>query len=266
MKRQFILRMLVVAALLPSSFWGLAQTTRGDYDYDGQTTISDVATLIDYLLYGDWGEHPEGVQRDTIHIDLAGGYDIVMIHVDGGSYSMGEGITVTVGDFWIAETEVTQGLWKAVMEHKATYTGKYYPKRNISWNDCQEFIDELNALTGRTFRLPRSIEWGFAARGGNLSHDYIYAGSNNPLLVAWHSANSPSGPQDVGTLFPNELGLYDMSGNVNEWCQDTGSSSSMRIFRGGSYQEDASACRVTQSREAAASNSQLNVVGLRLAM
>lgn len=267
MKRQLLLRMFVVGAALLTWLCGVAQTTRGDYDYDGQTSVSDVATLIDYLLYGTWGEHPDGLQRDTVHISYGGGYDIVMVHVDGGSYSLGEGVTATVGDFWIAETEVTQGLWKAVMEHKAIYTGKDMAKFMVSWNDCQEFIAELNELTGRTFRLPRSIEWGFAARGGNLSHNFIYAGSNNPLLVAWHTANTGgSGPMDVAKLSPNELGLYDMSGNVNEWCQDTGSTSSHRVCRGGSYREDASACRVTSSSEGVANNNQQNLVGLRLAM
>ena len=259
--------MIVVAvALMLPALCGMAQTTRGDYDYDGQTTVADVTAVIDYLLYGTWGDQPGSVQRDTIHISQWGGYDIVMVHVTGGSYSLGEGITATVGDFWIAQTEVTVGLWRAVMLHKATYSGKNVAKAMVSWDECQEFITNLNELTGRTFRLPKSIEWGFAARGGNLSRGYTYAGSDNPLLVAWHTANtSGSGPLDVAKLSPNELGLYDMSGNVNEWCQDTGSVSSHRVFRGGSYYEAAAQCTVNQTSSGPAGH-QIVHVGFRLAM
>ena len=267
MKASMLLKTVIfAAALLLPAFNGAAQTTRGDYDYDGRTSISDVTALIDYLLYGNWNENPENIQRDTVHISLCGGYDIVMVHVEGGTYPIGEGVSATVGDFWIAQTEVTEGLWKAVMSHQATYSGKNRAKAYVSWNESLEFIAALNELTGLTFRLPRSVEWGFAARGGNLSLGFTYAGSNNPLLVAWHTANSTSGPCDVGTLWRNELGLYDMSGNVSEWCQDTGSSSGLRIHRGGSWDRDAGYCRMDNSGESSATNRQFRNVGLRLAM
>jgi len=268
MKTLFLLRAAIAAALMVvlPCLSASAQTTRGDFDYDGQTGISDVTTLVNFLLYGDWNEQPENVQRDTVHISLCGGYDIVMVHVEGGSYPISEGITATVGDFSIAQTEVTEGLWNAVMSNQATYGNlENCPKAYVSWDECQEFITRLNELTGLTFRLPLSIEWGFAARGGNLSRGFTFAGSNNPLLVAWHSANSPSGPQDVAKLTPNELGLYDMSGNLNEWCQDVGSTSSHRVFRGGSYDEAASQCHVTQT-SGGVSYRQLRIVGFRLAM
>ena len=180
--------------------------------------------------------------------------------------------SVTLDDYYIGETEVTQELWEAVMgttieqqrqkaeedrgAHCVLYgQGATYPMYYISWNDCQEFIKKLNQLTGKRFCLPTEAEWEYAARGGNKSRGYKYAGSNTIGDVAWYSDNaydvgesSPAyGTHPVGIKLPNELGLYDMSGNVEEWCSDwygeyssssqtnpTGpTSGSFRVNRGG---------------------------------
>ena len=169
--------------------------------------------------------------------------------------------SVALSDYYIGETEVTQELWQAVMGSNPSRFGGY-PKRpveQVSWNDCQEFIKKLNQLTGMNFRLPTEAEWEYAARGGNKSKGYKYSGGNTIGNVAWYTDNSGSRTHDVKTKQANELGIYDMSGNVYEWCQDwygnyssssqtnpTGpSSGSLRVIRGGSWSISARYCRVS---------------------
>ena len=171
--------------------------------------------------------------------------------------------SVALSDYYIGETEVTQELWQAVMgSNPSNFSG--YPQRpvdQVSWNDCQEFITKLNNLTGKNFRLPTEAEWEYAARGGNKSNGYKYSGSNTIGNVAWYDDNSSSTTHDVKTKQANELGIYDMSGNVWEWCQDwysssyysnspstnpTGpSSGSTRVLRGGGWDIYAGICRVS---------------------
>ena len=186
-----------------------------------------------------------------------------MINVYGGTFTMGatsemtdpydnEKPThqVTLSSYYIGETEVTQALWKAVMGYNPSeFKGDNLPVEKVSWDDCQEFIRKLNAATGRRFRLPTEAEWEFAARGGNQSRRTQYSGSSNIDDVAWYDGNSGNSTHPVKTKRPNELGLYDMSGNVWEWCQDwygsytsysqtnpTGpNSGSDRVIRGGSW-------------------------------
>jgi formylglycine-generating enzyme required for sulfatase activity len=153
------------------------------------------------------------------------------------------------------------------------------PVEQVSWDECQQFITRLNAITGKTFRLPTEAGWEFAARGGNKSNHTKYAGGNNIESVAWFDENSGETTHEVGNKNPNELGLYDMSGNVWEWVQDkwgdypssaqtnpTGASSGYsRVFRGGSYFHFEEYCRVSK-RYYDAPDSRYAYLGFRLAL
>jgi formylglycine-generating enzyme required for sulfatase activity len=195
---------------------------------------------------------------------------------------------VTLSSFYIAQTEVTQALWQAVMgDNPSHFTGDLLPVENVSWNDCQQFVAALNDLTGQKFRLPTEAEWEFAARGGNESEGFKYAGSNNLPTVGWYSYNDSwqlrgtgaYGTHPVATRNPNELMLYDMSGNVHEWCQDwfgnysTGAqtnptgpvSGTSRVYRGGSWYFDEWFCRVS-FRNGVVPTYRSYGIGLRLAL
>lgn len=211
-----------------------------------------------------------------------------MIYVDGGTFEMGDSSIgnathkVTLSPFYIAETVVTQALWKTVMvgNPSPSYNeGACNPVENVCWDDCQKFIESLNKMTGLTFRLPTEAEWEFAARGGNNSKRTLYSGSDNIDDVAWHSANSANRTHPVAQKKPNELGLYDMSGNVWEWCEDYYEPytpkdqvnphgpqfGSRRIARGGSWNYSEEYC-IVWSRNCHAQNTHFNGYGLRLAM
>ena len=224
---------------------------------------------------GDFEEPEQPETPGTNQTFNVNGVSFTMIAVEGGTFQMGatseQGSdaysdekpvhNVTLSDYYIGETEVTQELWEAVMgSNPSKFSG--YPQRPVeyvSWNDCQEFITKLNNLTGKNFRLPTEAEWEYAARGGNKSKGYKYSGSNTIDNVAWYTSNSGSATHDVKTKQANELGIYDMSGNVYEWCQDwygsyssgsqtdpTGpASGSARVYRGGSWNFSAKGCRVS---------------------
>ena len=216
------------------------------------------------------------------------GVSFTMVGVQGGTFQMGSTTgyrdekpvhNVTLGSYYIGQTEVTQALWKAVMgSNPSEFKGDNLPVEGVSWNDCQTFIQKLNQLTGERFRLPTEAEWEFAAKGGNKSKGYTYSGSNSIDNLAWYTSNSGSKTHLVGTKAPNELGIYDMSGNVWEWCQDwyggysssaqsnpSGpSSSSERVTRGGSWYDYAADCRTADRYSYDPRNTPYNL-GLRLA-
>ena len=219
-----------------------------------------------------------------------------MIRIAPGTFQMGSNdgyesvmpvhsVTLTKA-YYMGETEVTQALWQAVMGYKPTsggsqWTSSYglgddYPAYYISYTDCQEFITKLNSMTGKTFRMPTEAEWEFAARGGTKSKGYTYAGSNTIGDVAWYSSSKTHA---VGGKQPNELGLYDMSGNVWEWCADwygsytsdsqtnpTGpATGSYLVYRGGCWRGNATGCRTAQRLCDSPGNRYPNL-GFRLAL
>ena len=216
-----------------------------------------------------------------------------MVYVEGGTFTMGatseqqypeddEKPThrVSLSSFYIGKYEVTQALWKAVMgSNPSNRKGDNLPVENVSWNDCQTFLRKLNAMTGKTFRLPTEAEWEFSARGGNRSRGYQYSGSNVLSDVAWYDDNSGSKTHNVGTKAPNELGIYDMSGNVWEWCQDWKgsysssaqtnpkgpSSGSYRVIRCGGWGISARFCRVA-NRSSSSPDDWDCYLGLRLVL
>ncbi|MDR0937891.1 MAG: formylglycine-generating enzyme family protein [Mediterranea sp.] len=197
-----------------------------------------------------------------------------MVYVEGGTFWMGctdgqgsdcendesPAHSVTLTSFNISKYEVTQGQWVTIMGTNPSKNarGDNYPVTNVSWSDAQEFCDRLNTATGKQYRLPTEAEWEYAARGGNQSKSYKYSGSNNLNNVGWFSGNSEGNTHPVGQKLPNELGIYDMSGNVWEWCSDWysnypaamqtdpmgASSGSYRVLRGGSRSSYAPNCRV----------------------
>ena len=205
-----------------------------------------------------------------------------MIAVEGGSFMMGAtpgqgddarenekpAHKVTVDDFLIGETEVTQELWFAVMGNNPSRFKNdqgNYPVENVSWNDVQVFIKKLNEITGLQFRLPFEAEWEYAARGGKKSTDKKYAGSDDIEEVAWYNENSNKKPHAVATKKSNELGIYDMSGNVWEWCDElTGNYEKIEVnMRGGAYVNAKVILRVSQRFEYLATNNE-PMVGFRL--
>ena len=128
---------------------------------------------------------------------------------------------VVLSDFYIGKFPVTQALWNAVLkDYPSFFNGDSRPVERVSWEDTQVFIKKLNELTGRAYRLPTEAEWEYAARGGRQSKGYKYAGSNKLKEVGWYWENTHFETKAVGLKYPNELGIYDMSGNVREWCQD----------------------------------------------
>ena len=265
---------------------------------DSTITMDDLTVLINYLLTGEGLPSAEASEEEF----FVNGVPFVMVTVEGGTFMMGateeQGNDassrekpvhqVTLPTYCIGQTEVTQALWAAVMGNNPSYfTGQQQPVERVSRNDCHQFIALLNQLTGSNFRLPTEAEWEFAARGGNKSQGYKYAGSYNLATVAWYSYNDAwmlrgegwHGTHPVATRLPNELNLYDMSGNVHEWTEDwygsytseaqsnpTGPATGTTcVYRGGNWYFDEWFCRVS-FRNSVEPTYRSHGIGLRLAL
>ena len=211
------------------------------------------------------------IHRETIK----GGPSFDMIWVEGGSFQMGgtdeEAYDeekpvhqVKVSGFYLGRYPVTQDLWESIMGNNPSgYKGPQHPVENVSWEDAQAFLKQLNKKTKSSYRLPTEAEWEFAARGGIHTEEYLYSGSDKLSEVGWYADNAGIGTQAVGQLLENELGLFDMSGNVLEWCEDDfhdnyegapvdGSAwidrpkrARFRVLRGGTWNGFARLCRVS---------------------
>ena len=237
-------------------------------------------------------------ETDQIKIytqSLPSGFPFRMLLVEGGSFQMGgtdeeadddEKPTheVKVSSFYLGKYPVTQDLWGLIMEdNPSTYKGANHPVHNVSWDDAKIFIQKLNKQTNQSYRLPTEAEWEFAARGGIHTEEYLYSGSDKLSEVGWYSENAGNGTMAVGQLLENELGLFDMSGNVLEWCEDDfhdnyegapvdGSAwidrperASRRVLRGGFWNDTVRFCRVS-SRNRDVPGARFVFVGFRLVL
>lgn len=235
----------------------------------------------DYIIGNEFDNEEDGqniVVKYQNFTENINGVSFTMVYVEGGTFIMGcryeqdsdcydnekPAHSVTLSDYYIGETEVTQGLWHAVMGNNPSsfIKGDNYPVEFVSWNDAMEFCTRLSDLTGRTYTLPTEAQWEYAARGGNKSREYIFSGGENLDNFGWYENNSDATTHPVKSKQSNELGLYDMSGNVDEWCKDWYDSYSLysqmntaepssdpkRIFRGGSWEDWGKDCRVASRR------------------
>ena len=237
-----------------------------------------------------WGTTSEVYAQNKELKIIVNDMAFTMIFVEGGSFTMGcpseeeyncfdsedPQHLVSISNYYIGQTEVTQTLWNSVVDRNPSFfEGDSLPVENVSWYDCQNFILKLNKLTGKSFRLPTEAEWEYAARGGKFHETCDYSGSNEIGIVAWNWYNSVDSSgfyttHSVKTLLPNALGIYDMSGNVSEWCNDWYDenyyemspsnnplgpvSGEKRVMRGGSWLS-VDDCRVSRRRALAPSYS-----------
>lgn len=244
---------------------------------DRPQSVEEFIRLLHAPVVSDLDEEtkllgPEDLPTSQVYykdnVLVVNGIEYPMVYVEGGKFTMGDGIflasdrrhEVNLNGFRIGKFEVTQDIWEALMMPNPSF--KKSPRRpveNVTWDYCQKFIRKLNKLTGSCFRLPTEAEWEYAARGGKFGTNCKYAGSNNLSDVAWYSRNSGGETHDVGQKGPNELDLYDMSGNVFEWCGDWFApypkdsqlnprgpvNGHQRVVRGGGFNRGAEFCLCT---------------------
>lgn len=243
---------------------------------------------------------------ETVKVFEVNGVVFRMTYIKGGSFTMGatsEHRTeafddelpthqVTLKSFYMAQTEVTQSLWKAVMGESCTPTadtmrrwneknglGDYYPAYYVSWDDCKSFIARLNSVTGERFSMPTEAQWEYAARGGKFRKSFRYSGGDTIDEVAWYYNNSGNALHPVASKYPNSLGLYDMTGSVWEWCSDWyapyqgssqtnpagPSSGEERVNRGGGWKDFQRSCHIS-TRSANSPDESYPDLGLRLVL
>jgi formylglycine-generating enzyme required for sulfatase activity len=270
MMRKFILFVLLFAVLITS---GGAYAQKG-----GKSDKSDK------------GDKPVKYKRDVIAADV----ELVLIWVEGGTFVMGCNTDednncekdefpthkVKLDGFYIGKYEITQIQWYVVMnDNPSRVIGDDMPVTNVNWHDAQQFVQRLNARTGQKYRLPTEAEWEYAARGGYKHSKYKYSGSNNVNTVAWNAENGGDSIHPVGKKMQNNLNIYDMSGNVYEWCSDwygaygndadrspTGPlTGTARVVRGGFWHDAPRRCRVSD-RDQLSPDLKLPAVGLRLVL
>lgn len=289
------MRKILTVVLMLTIGTSMVEAQECDLNKDGFVNSSDVVYLYNYIRNGGSGE----VKDETFTVN---GVSFKMIGVEGGTFIMGSHADkyvnphdVTLSNFSMGEAVVTQALWKAVMNQTPTSDGPQweefdglgdnYPAYSVSYEDAQAFITKLNSLTGRTFRLPTEAEWEYAALGGKYAKNCYYSGSDVLELVGWYRNNSKTDAEDhikmqpVKRLNHNELGIYDMSGNVLEWCHDWYDDYStdaqvnpsgpthgvFRVVRGGCFSDVSEECRPSY-RDYTGPADRLDFVGFRLAM
>ena len=291
MKRKLLFSLLLLAGMTLSAGAEGAKKINIEYN-NGLETLTIDRSKIKKITFTE-----EDEKTDELTFTI-GDVSFTMVKVEAGTFTMGatkemtspysdekptHQVTLTT-DYYIGKTEVTQALWTALMEsNPSEFQGDKLPVENVSYGDITDtdgFLDKLNAKTGKTFRLPTEAEWEFAARGGNKSKGFQYSGSNTLSDVAWYQDNSENKTHEVATKQANELGIYDMSGNVWEWCADLNGSYSSEdqtdptgpesgtnyyINRGGCWRVNARNCRSSRRQNNARSDRN-DRLGLRLAL
>ena len=259
-----------------------------------EAVIETPSSIANTMLPNSVSSTNIATKPNTLTVSLKKGVVIELIKVEAGNFTIGATSANEKPDdnekpahevtfsqnYYIGKYEVTQEVWKAVMgNNPSKFKGNLLPVEMVSWKDCQKFISKLNRITGLHFRLPSEAEWEYAARGGKKSNGYLYSGSNNLDEVAWYNENSGKRTHNVGTKKANELGIYDMSGNVMEWCQDwfgfytvssrkdpTGpNTGTLRINRGGCWYSYPWYCRSLSRNKISPDDSYFNL-GFRLAL
>ena len=285
---------VVLAAIIGAKVMLLSGKTSNDGSSVDSTAVEYTPKAETFTVNGSSADSMAVEYTPKVETFTVNGVKFDMVEVKGGTFRMGATSeqgrdaesdekpvhSVTLDSYYIGKTEVTQALWKAVMGSNPSYfKGDNLPVENVIWEDCITFIQELNRITGKNFRLPTEAEWEFSCRGGNNSRGYKYSGSNEIADVAWCEEGDDGSTYPVGTKAPNELGIYDMSGNVWEWCAEwygsyssnpqtnpTGpTSGSDRVFRGGSWYLGAGYCR-SSNRGFNYPACRNNRLGLRLAL